>query len=46
VLSRLEQSISKSSLVTKGQKVKMENKVCLVIWFWLTSRSARVFWED
>ena len=27
MLSRLEQSISKSSLISKGQKVKMENKV-------------------
>jgi len=27
VLSRLEQSISKSSLLSRGQKVKMENKV-------------------
>jgi len=29
VLGRLEQSISKSSLIQKGQKVKMENKVLL-----------------
>jgi len=27
VLSRLEQAIAKSSLVSKGQKVRMENKV-------------------
>jgi len=27
VLSRLEQSIAKSSLLSRGQKVKMENKV-------------------
>jgi hypothetical protein len=27
VLSRLEQSISKSALLSRGQRVKMENKV-------------------
>ena len=50
VLRRLEQSISRSSLITKGQRVKMENKVSpflpSVTGKDIDSRSLRVFLGD